>query len=99
LGQAGWPVAVRDLSREGICLVLPCPLVLGSILEFDIEGAHWTGFVTLRVRVVNTRPEPGGYWRTGCVFLDRPGANELKALLYPVRGPGPTPTTAGGSSA
>jgi hypothetical protein len=99
LGQAGWPVAVRDLSCEGICLLLPCPLALGSILEFDVEAAHWSGFVTLRVRVVNARPEPDGYWRTGCVFLDRPGPNELKALRYPVCAPGPTPTTAGGSSA
>jgi hypothetical protein len=66
---------------------------------FDIESAHWTGFVNLRVRVVNATPEPGGFWRTGCVFLDRPGTHELKALLYPVRPARPTPTTAAGPSA
>jgi hypothetical protein len=59
-------------------------LLPGTTLRFEVESDHREGFVTLRAKVVHAVSEPGGYWRTGCILLDRPGPREMKALLRPV---------------
>jgi hypothetical protein len=89
--ETGWPAAVRDVSHGGICLILPCRLTPGTTLRFDVESRRSEGFMTLRARVVHATSESGGYWRTGCQFLDRPGPKEMKALLEPVPQVGAAP--------
>jgi hypothetical protein len=71
---------VRDISLEGMGLVLKRGLKPGTLLIVELEnpGRQKT---TLEAQVVHSTLQPDGTWHTGCTLTRRLTDEELKTLL------------------
>ena len=71
---------IVDLSCEGIGLVLPEALEVGTRLTLELEG---TGLieVELLAEVVYNRQQADGTWRCGCTLVWKLSPDDLRLLL------------------
>ena len=76
----GLPATVRDVSQEGMGLVISRPFSRDRVLTVKLQAAEGSIRRTAQVVVKYVRQEPGG-WFHGCVFLTRLSEGELQALL------------------
>jgi hypothetical protein len=72
---------VRDISLEGIGLVLKRGLKPRTILIVELEGPRGQATCSLEAQVVHATLQPDGTWHTGCSLARRLTEQELKALL------------------
>jgi hypothetical protein len=72
---------VRDISLEGIGLVLKRGMKPGTILIVEFESASRQNTFTVEGQVVYSTLQADGTWRTGCLLKKRLTEQELRALL------------------
>jgi hypothetical protein len=78
-----WPGKVRDISREGIGLILEHRFRPGTTLMIDLRESAGTVLRTVRARVVHATAlleEGNPCWLLGCVF-DQPLDEEEFSVL------------------
>jgi len=80
LDQVWWMGKVRDISGQGIALLLQQRFEPDSLLTLELENRAQTSSFTIQVRVVRVSPRPGG-WLLGCVFTQDLSEEEVQALL------------------
>jgi hypothetical protein len=80
LDQIWWLGSVRNISENGIGLVIPHRFDVGTSLTLELENASRTFSSTLQVQVVRSFPEARG-WYVGCTFAQELTADELRGLL------------------
>jgi hypothetical protein len=80
LDSAGWPAVVQDLSAGGAALVVGCPLVPGTVLEFHLTD-ECGGTTRLLASVVHLTTQPACRWLVGCAFLAPLTEAQVAALL------------------
>src|SRR5262249_53114060 len=71
---------VRDVSTQGIGLVLRDSIREGTQLVIDLKTRNPGIYLTLLARVVHTREEGEGAWTIGCEFITVPTEEQLQAL-------------------
>jgi hypothetical protein len=76
-----WPLVVRDVSAQGIGILLARRFEPGT--ELTVEGAAGPeGKVErLPARVVRVEAERAGHWIHGCLFANPLADEQLKSLL------------------
>ncbi len=73
---------VFDLSATGVGLVVPEAFTVGAVLVVRLRTVT-RGWGTHLVRVRYCRPEEGGGFALGCLFVRPLGEEELEAHLTP----------------
>jgi hypothetical protein len=76
------PARIRDISLDGIALVVPHPYAPGAVLAVVPEVLPQSLAPALEARVLHVTPHGDGLWMAGCKFLTPLGEEELHALLY-----------------
>jgi hypothetical protein len=77
--EGGEWAAVRDVSPDGIGLVLPSRLEPGAMLDLEFQGVHFPRAVV--AGVVHVTPRDDGTWLVGCKFARPLNGDELHLLL------------------
>lgn len=72
---------VRDISLEGVGLVLKRGLEPKTILIIELENASRHTTFTLEAQVVHSTLQPDGTWMTGCRLSKRLTEQDLRTLL------------------
>jgi PilZ domain len=80
LDQVWWMGKIRDISSQGIALLLQQRFEPDSFLTVEVENRAQTSALAIQVRVVRTTPQPG-CWLIGCTFSRELSEEELQALL------------------
>jgi len=76
-----WPAQVRDISVDGVGLVLARGFQQGTVLEFELHNDRRGRWAQALVRVVRSAARDEGGWLVGCVFARKLAPEELNALL------------------
>lgn len=76
-----WTAQVRDISVEGLGLVLDRAFESGTVLEVELASRDGTLAYTVVARVSHSRPLDAGRWLVGCSFVGRVNDDELRDLL------------------
>src|SRR5262245_51306749 len=76
-----WPASVRDISNEGMGLVLPHRFEPGTVLGVELSNPQADISYTVLACVVRVQGQPDGSWRAGCQFIRRLTDRELTSLL------------------
>src|SRR5438270_12982584 len=71
---------VRDVSTQGIGLLLRDSIREGTQLVIDLKTRNPGIYLTLLARVVRAREEGEGMWTIGCEFITIPTEEQLQAL-------------------
>jgi hypothetical protein len=72
---------VRDVSSEGISLLLRTPLAPGTKLVTELKTLDPSTSLTLVAQVVHSTMQVDRTWNVGCRFLSEPHEEDLLALL------------------
>jgi len=80
LDQVWWMGNVRNLSGNGIGLVIQHHFEPGTILTLELENSAKTFSHTLQVQVVRAIQQPDG-WFLGCTFVKELTEDEVQALI------------------
>jgi hypothetical protein len=72
---------VRDLSVDGVGLVLPTTVEPDTELIIEMKTTARRIFLTLLARVVHCTLASENEWLVGCEFITKPTEEQLKALL------------------
>ena len=80
-GGREWPARVRNVSADGLCLVLRRRFEPGTGLAIEVPGAEGESPSTLLARVVRVRAGADGCWMLGCAFVSPLGEEEILGLL------------------
>jgi hypothetical protein len=83
--DTGWPGKVRDVSTDGIALLLTRPLEVGTILILELESEPRA--IRRVIEVLHTAPERDGHWAMGCIFASPLGEDELQSFLSEQQSP------------
>jgi len=78
--EQGWPAKVRDISADGIGLILCRWFGQGTLLEVELHNASRTAWRQLSVRVRHATPCADG-WLVGGAFVEPLNERDLKAFL------------------
>jgi hypothetical protein len=81
LGDELGPAKVRDISTEGVGLLMASPLEPGTLLVIALNNAARNFCCTQLVQVVHASQVVGGMYLVGCVFLNPLTYEELRAYL------------------
>jgi hypothetical protein len=76
-----WPAAVRDISVDGIGLIIERSFPSGTVLEIELSSRDESLSYIVVARVNHSRPTPDGRWQAGCSFVGRLSDEELTDLL------------------
>ena len=80
-GQEGhWPATIRDVSSDGLSLVVCHPFRAGEFLAVELDDATEGMRKKLFVRVKHAVEEGDGLWILGCRFVNRLNDGELEQL-------------------
>jgi serine/threonine protein kinase len=75
-----WPLVIRDVSTQGIGVLLARRFEPGTVLTIEF-GSGGKSAARIPARVVRVQPERAGHWIHGCA-LEHPLTNEqLRALV------------------
>jgi hypothetical protein len=72
---------IRNVSVNGIGLLVGAPIERGADLAIDMSTADPSMLLTLVARVVHATKQEEGNWHIGCRFLSRPSEADLLTLL------------------
>lgn len=72
---------VRDISTQGIGLLVGKQLISGAQVTIDIQDRNRGESRILQARVVHATLQPEGRWLVGCVFSTSLSAEELREIL------------------
>lgn len=75
-----WSAQVRDISADGLGLVLDRHFDPGTILEVEIGSADGSLAYTVVARVSHSKRLDNGQWLAGCSFVGRVSDEELRDL-------------------
>jgi PilZ domain-containing protein len=75
------PAQVRDISADGLGLVLECPFEPGAILDVELTSRDGSLSYTVVARVTHTHQLSDGSWLAGCGFVGKLNDEELRDLL------------------
>jgi hypothetical protein len=78
--EASWDAAVRDISTEGIGLVLGRRFEPGVLLSVEVPDNSDGQTRLLLARVVHATARPEGGWLIGCALLNPLTDDEVQAL-------------------
>jgi hypothetical protein len=76
----GWWARIKNVSRSGVCVVLPRRVPLGTRLLFELPGDLGQPRDTVLMCVLHTTQEAGANWLTGCEFVRQLSQEELRTL-------------------
>jgi hypothetical protein len=79
-GQEPWPAQLRDISANGVALLVPQPVEAGTILSVELQRTAGPASLTLLACVVRVEGTAGGEWLLGCTFIRELSDKELRAL-------------------
>jgi hypothetical protein len=79
-GQEPWPAQLRDISANGVALLVAQPVEAGTILSLELQRTAAPASLTLLACVVRVEGTPGGEWLLGCTFIRELSDKELRAL-------------------
>ncbi len=76
-----WTAEIRDISRNGIALIMNTPLKRGTILaiKLDVDAGRFAHPVL--IRIVHTQKQSDDKWLVGGSFIKKLSEKELKLLL------------------
>ena len=72
---------MRDISRNGIALILGTSIREGTELVIDLKTRNPGICLTLLACVVHSTQDAEGNWIVGCEFITTPTEEQIKALL------------------
>jgi hypothetical protein len=72
---------VRDISANGMGLLVPHGFTVDTILTVEVENSRRSQSRRVQVRVVRGSRQAGGLWLLGCVFAEELTDDELVSLL------------------
>ena len=73
---------IRNISPEGISLILTRPVESGTVLSVDLIDTRTNRFSrTLQVRVLYAVEHPSGDWIMGGIFAAKLSNEELQTFL------------------
>jgi hypothetical protein len=76
-----WEATVRDISLEGLGLILNRRFEPGVILAIELPRAREASFHLVLARVVRVMPQENNRWLVGCRLVNPLTREELRALL------------------
>jgi hypothetical protein len=76
-----WPAEVRDISLNGLGLVLRRRFERGAGLAVEVRGTDGELVDTLLVKVIHVSPRQDGSYLLGCAFASELSEDELGRLL------------------
>jgi serine/threonine protein kinase len=79
--EESWPVLVRDVSAEGIGILLARRFETGTVLSVELGMGRDLPFHQLSCRVVRVMADRTGHWVHGCKFDSPLSPNDVKNLL------------------
>lgn len=79
--DTAWPARVRDISADGIGLVLTGVIDPGTFLSLELPATPGVRRRPLRARVVRVTPHSATGWVLGCRLSPSLSPAELDALL------------------
>jgi hypothetical protein len=74
---------LRDLSREGLSLLVSEPLPAGTVLVVQLRGRRPGGTHTQLARVVHVTQQSPGRWLVGCRLIHPLSDDQLRQNLPP----------------
>src|SRR5262249_31127210 len=81
IGNLTWQATVRNLSTEGIGLILNRPVKAGMLLTVELPGHDQEPRMVKMMRVPHAAPQPGGcWWVAGGRFASQLSDAELQRL-------------------
>jgi hypothetical protein len=81
--EPAWPATIRDISVNGIGLVLRRRFECGVLLAIEVPGGD-EGPFRLLARVVRITAQAGDSWLLGCALLHPLTDEELAGLVRQV---------------
>jgi hypothetical protein len=78
--EENWPATIRDLSADGVSLVVCHAFTAGEFLSVELDDPIEGVRNRLFVRVKHASPQGDGLWVLGCRLVNRLNAIELKQL-------------------
>jgi len=81
VGEEHWTALVKDLSLNGVGLVVNRSFPLATVLTVRLRNSTCTYERSALVRVRHCTAQPDGDWLVGCSFVVRISADELHQLL------------------
>jgi hypothetical protein len=79
--EGPWLITMLDVSQSGIGLLTDRPLESGTFLQIELPSIRRKHLKPRLVRVTHSKPQPGGEWAVGGVFLRGLTEEELQVLL------------------
>lgn len=76
-----WSAQVRDISSDGLGLVIDRPFDVGTILEIELMSRDGSIGYTIVARVTRSEALGDGRVLAGCQFVGRVADEELRDLL------------------
>jgi hypothetical protein len=80
-GEEHWTAMVRDLSQNGVGLVINRSFPPATVLTVRLRNSTRTYERSALVRVQHCTAQPAGDWLVGCTFVVKISADELHQLL------------------
>lgn len=81
VGDEFRPAKIRDISANGICLVIDRPFDVGTVLTLELLDTKTQSFVApLQLKVVYTRKHSGGCWLVGGSLSHQITTEEIQSL-------------------
>lgn len=76
-----WSAQVRDVSAQGVGLLLDRSFPPGTILMVILRNPARKFFRAVSVMVMHGRQQEDGHWLLGCNFITKLSDEEVKALV------------------
>jgi serine/threonine protein kinase len=76
-----WDASIRDISADGVGLVLPRRFEPRTVLSLDLPESEGGATRRLFVRVVRVTTLSSRRWLVGCIFANRLGEDEVQSLV------------------
>jgi hypothetical protein len=81
VGEEHWTALVKDLSLNGVGLVINRSFLPATVLTVRLHNSTCTFERSALVRVQHCTAQPDGDWLVGCTFVVKIRADELHQLL------------------
>ena len=79
--ESAWEAIVRNISCEGIGLLLSRRFEPGALLSIELNESNEGGQRLLLAQVAHATPQPEGKWLIGCTLVNPLSEDEIPSLL------------------
>ncbi|MGH7169262.1 MAG: PilZ domain-containing protein [Gemmataceae bacterium] len=79
--ESAWEATVRNISCEGIGLLLGRRFEPGALLAIELTESSEGQQRLLLARVAHATAQPDGKWLIGCILVNPLGEDEIPTLL------------------